>query len=157
MFSRGCEKRGNLALLARQQELLVGVDRRVAMLCHFVPMKMPLMGLTRITNAELEGVRREDSVWSAVVLSLGACSNEGLKAVVPLEAGGWKGGSNRAAASGHFFVVQLPEEAKAGRCWSEGVEQAILANGDAQLRSGRWPLLVRRSFRTVEGDGWYPA
>ncbi|MEC8114565.1 MAG: hypothetical protein VX104_01835, partial [Planctomycetota bacterium] len=73
-----------------------------------------------------------------IFLSLGACSNEVPEAaVVPLEGGGLEAvvqpGTPRV---GDFFVVQLPEEAKG---WSvlvpEGVEQAILDNGDLQLRT----------------------
>ena len=73
-----------------------------------------------------------------IFLSVGACSNDVPEAaVVSLEGGGLEAvvlpGTPQV---GDFFVVQLPEEAKG---WSvlvpEGVEQAILDNGDLQLRT----------------------
>ena len=73
-----------------------------------------------------------------IFLSLGACSNEVPEAaVVPLEGGGLEAVVQPGTPQvGDFFVVQLPEEAKG---WSvlvpEGVEQAILDNGDLQLRT----------------------
>ena len=73
-----------------------------------------------------------------IFLAVGACSNEVPEAaVVPLEGGGLEAVVQPAAPQvGDFFVVQLPEEAKG---WlvsvPEGVEQAILDNGDLQLRT----------------------
>ena len=73
-----------------------------------------------------------------IFLAVGACSNEVPEAaVVPLEGGGLEAVVQPGTPQvGDFFVVQLPEEAKG---WSvlvpEGVEQAILDNGDLQLRT----------------------
>ncbi|MEC8114869.1 MAG: hypothetical protein VX104_03380 [Planctomycetota bacterium] len=73
-----------------------------------------------------------------ILLAVGACSNEVPEAaVVSLEGGGLEAVVQPGMPQvGDFFVVQLPEEAKG---WSvlvpEGVEQAILDNGDLRLRT----------------------
>ena len=73
-----------------------------------------------------------------ILLAAGACSNEVPEAaVVSLEGGGLEAVVQPGMPQvGDFFVVQLPEEAKG---WSvlvpEGVEQAILDNGDLRLRT----------------------
>ena len=73
-----------------------------------------------------------------IFLAVGACSNEVPDAaVVSLEGGELEAVVQPGTPQvGDFFVVQLPEEAKG---WSvlvpEGVEQAILDNGDVQLRT----------------------
>ena len=101
------------------------------------------MRLNVITNAELEGARREDSLWSAVVLLDGWCLFERSarrRHVVSLDGGVLEAVVQPGTPQvGDFFVVQLPEEAKG---WSvlvpEGVEQAhwttVICNFERSLQ-----------------------
>ena len=86
-------------------------------------MKMPLMRLNVITNAELEGVGvRIRCGLLLIFLSLGACSNEVPEAaVVPLQGGVLEAvvqpGTPKWATFLSFSFLKKP---KAGRCWSGG-------------------------------------